>query len=256
MLSLSAGTWDGAHTARAHGAGDSNCAVLGVYRMGPTIPPPIVRPPAGSGQSTARPNAAIVYPILGGGTLAGIITLTASTTCGTPTRGSFSVALSRYRGPLPMTPGSGSSSTDHQITRAANLTAALPISASTTVLTATGTFSQDTSHSDDSAYVSVDATVTYGRAYLACPPLCGAQPKSTQAICVPNGCRPGETVSRVSTFRDVTGYLALSSGKPATLALVFLPPPDPKAAGPSAAISALQPISLLGTRVGGLPRTG
>jgi hypothetical protein len=248
----------GMHTmhAHAHGAPESDCAVLGVYRVGPTIPPPIARPPAGSGQGTITPDAAIAYPISVAGTLTGTVTLTASTACGTPTQGSFSVALRPYRGPLPMVPESGSSSTGDKMSGAANSVIVGPMLGGTTVLTATGTFSQDSDHAADRSYVLVDATVTYGRVSFGCPPLCGAQPKSPGVVCMPNGCRTGETVTRVSTFHDVTGYLALNPGKPATIALAFLPPPDLKAANSATAISTLQPIALWGRWSGAVSRTG
>ncbi len=242
--------------AHARQTGGPDCAALGVYQVGSNIPPPIVRPPAGSGQGRITPGAAIAYPILVAGTLTGTVTLTASTTCGTSTQGSFSVALRPYRGPLPMVPESGSSSTGGKISGAANSVVVGPILGGTTVLTATGTFRQDSDHAAGRSYVLVDGTVTYGRVSLGCPPLCGAQPKSPGVACMPTGCRTGETVTRVSTFRDVTGYLALGSGKPATLALAFLPPPELKAADPSAAISTLQPIALWGRWVGSVSRTG
>lgn len=245
---LLAGPWSGAQAATIRHASKAGCDALGTYHVGPTIPPPVINPPQTSGQGASTPGVAIAYPIMGG-TLAGTITLTAYTGCGSPTVGSFTVALSRYRGPLPMTTNSGTGK--GQVTEQGTATyVAQPIIGGTTVLTATGTFKQDPAHPTDPSYLSVDASVTYGRYILSCPPLCGAQKAPGTMMCVPMGCHTGETISRVADFTAVTGYLSLQTGKPATLALSFLPPPDPKAITANATLASLQPITLLGTRTG------
>ncbi|HEY8286191.1 MAG TPA: hypothetical protein VIJ28_17540, partial [Chloroflexota bacterium] len=167
--------------------------------------------------------------------------------------GSLSVALSPVRVPLPM-----ASSGHVGITGTARTGDAAAIVypgfMGTTVLTATGTFSQDSTHPTDPMYLRVAASVTYGRFTLGCPPLCGAQRPPGAPMCVPVGCHPGETVSRVSHFEGVTGYLRVQAAGPtgpATISLSFLPPPDAKATSPDAAASSLQPVILVGTRLGG-----
>ena len=240
--------WSSGKPAQAHQAW-ATCAALGRYHVGKTIPTPIEPAPQGTGSSPSP--TAIAQPYLGG-VLTGTITLSSYTACGAATSGSFSVALSPARIPLPM-----ASSGHVGITGATrtSTTAAIvyPGFVGTTVLTATGTFSQDPTHSRDPLYVSVDASVTYGRFTLGCPPICGAQRAPGAPMCVPVGCHPGETVSRVSDFTAVMGYLrvqATSAGGPASLALSFLPPPDAKATSPEAAMSSLQPVTLVGIRTG------
>ncbi|HVA92538.1 MAG TPA: hypothetical protein VNL71_22180 [Chloroflexota bacterium] len=235
--------------AQAH-QGGASCAALGVYHVGRTIPPPIIPLPQGSIKGGAPTTTAIAYPFLGGGVLTGTITLSSYTACGSPTAGSFSVALSQNRIPLPMASTSGAPVTG-QTTITSTLTLVM---ASSTVLTATGTFKQDRAHPNDPVYLSVSGSATYGRYVLGCPPLCGAQKAPDAPMCVPVGCKTGETVSRVSNFTGITGYLRVQpagSGALASLALDFLPPPDPKAASPDVAMSFMQPVSLVGTRLGG-----
>ncbi|HXT35784.1 MAG TPA: hypothetical protein VN837_09430 [Chloroflexota bacterium] len=239
------GPWSNGKPAQAHQAG-VGCAALGRYHVGRTIPPPIQPSPQGTGSPTS--STAIAQPYLGG-VLTGTITLSSYTACGAATTGSFSVALSAARIPLPMASSGHVGSTGE--TRTSTAAIIYPGFVGTTVLTATGTFSQDPTHPRDPLYLSVDASVTYGRFTLGCPPICGAQRAPGAPMCVPVGCRPGETVSRVSDFTGVTGYLrvqAASAGLPATVALSFLPPPDAKATSIDAAMSALQPVTLVGIR--------
>ncbi|HWE61531.1 MAG TPA: hypothetical protein VHB98_07455 [Chloroflexota bacterium] len=218
--------------ARAPGAGPACAAALGAYVVG--------LPPLAVPGTTPRSGApAIPYPYYGG--LRGTILLSGAPACHTNPAGSFNVHL-EYQA----SSGAGSSK-QHGSSGAAGAYPVLPLSA-TSVLTATGTFSPDAAHPNDPTYVSVSATITYGRATYPCS-ACFAPRNGASIVCPEAGCGPVHLiVARVVTFTNITGYLHLQSGSPATLALAFLPPPDMAVA--TTAAMAVQPLILSGRRLG------
>ncbi|MGH2409832.1 MAG: hypothetical protein ACRDGS_05610, partial [Chloroflexota bacterium] len=167
-----AGPWASGKPAQAHQAAAA-CAALGRYHVGRPIPTPIEPAPQSTGSGSPSSPAAIAQPYLGMGVLTGTITLSAYTTCGSATSGSFSVALSPVRVPLSLAPSSGHVGITGTARTGTTAAIVYPGSIGTTILTATGTFGQDPAHPKDPLYLRVDASVTYGRVTLGCPPLCG-----------------------------------------------------------------------------------
>ena len=209
------------------------CAAIGTYIVGSRnlgiLPQPKGSQPGGGAAVYTYPYAT--------GVLTGTITLASYSACNVPTAGAFAVhALLRPPYPYPAPPranGSGGA-------------IAQPAIFGTTILTATGTFAQDPAHPKDPGYVSVGGTVSYGRYGYGCAPVCEQPQAHSTIICPQGGCgQPGTpVVSRVVTFTGITGYLRVHAGRPASLALLFLPPPEPA----TIAAPLAQPVSLYGVR--------
>ena len=224
----------GAHQRAAQG-----CAAAGVYTVGTGLA-------ALSQPSTGGPN----YPEWGG--LQGTVTLTSYTACGARTSGSFAVRLPFHPRPFEQPQSSARGSTTPA---AASVIVANPLS-NTTVLSATGTFVQDTAHFADPGYVLVSAVIAYGGiSSYSCTRVC-AQPEAGAPLsCPPVHCTIGGViVARIVTVAALTGFLRWQDSAPSLLGLAFLPPPDP-AESPAASMQRLQPLTLIGQRIEGI-RTG
>ncbi len=84
----------------------------------------------------------------------------------------------------------------------------------TGVISATGSFGQDTAHAGDPLYVLVSATITTAR----------PGPRQGHPCSARTGCPPATVIMSTVTMTNVTGYLqAASDGQ--RVVLSFLPPP-------------------------------
>ena len=194
------------------------CSALGTYQIGPRFLPmtatgrgQIAPPPIKSGRPVTG-AATVVWPFW---TLRGTISITSYTTsnngCGGSTLGSFSVRRFMFGPPIERSTG-----------RVPGIACYVPCwQPPAGILSATGSFQQDSTHPNDPTYVMVSATITTTRP----GPMLGRP-------CTEDGCPPVRVISSTVSFNGVTGYLQLGTAGLQSATLSFLPPP---AAGSAAA---------------------
>ncbi len=224
MVIVSGALADATHstTAQARGAPSTmSCAALGTYHIG-SIGSRILpeQPGTGSGVSSVagRPSHAGAALAIAPWLLTGTLTISSYSGCGQPTSGAFTVQRS-LMGPVIERPGAPRTS----IACVAGPPCGFPV---TGVISATGSFAQDTIHPQDPTYVTVSATVVTGR-----PGPQMGRPCSTNT-----GCPPSTVIKSTVTFSNVTGYLQTASdGQTATLS--FLPPPAANSGQPPAVMT-------------------